>query len=615
MDSEKIKIITPTPNGYCLAQLLQEGLNKTEIWTKENSNNSVNNYIHTYPEKLSEILPKLWSQSSQLIFILTVGAVVRLIAPLLQDKKNDPGVVVVDETGKFVISLSGGHQGGADTLARQIATLLGVEPIITSASEGIKLPAVDLLGQPYGWNLGEGDWLAVAASITQMQPVGVIQTCGWDLWQNSLPKGHPFTLIAQEQLQNNQLINASLQAYIWISDQLPPKINMPLVCWYPRTLWVGIGCERGTAADLLEQSLREVLQYQRLAWSAIAGLTSLDLKQDEQGLLELADKFHFPLKFFSAEELAPISVPNPSAIVQREVGTSSVAEAAAIKAAQSPLIVPKQIYSPNNSQGACTIAIARSTIEYNPRIGKLYLIGTGPGSTAQITPAAQRALKQCDVVIGYQLYIDIIESLLHPQQIVERSQITQEVQRAERAITLAQRGLTVGVVSSGDCGIYGMAGLVLECLTHLDWDGKEPQVEVFPGITALQAVAARLGSPLMHDFCAISLSNLLTPWSVIEKRLAAAAQADFVVALYNPRSRTRTEGIKTAVEIFRQYRSPQTPIAIARSVYRSDESIYLTNLDEVDITMIDMLTVVLIGNQSTFKYQNHLITPRGYLNR
>jgi cobalt-precorrin 5A hydrolase/precorrin-3B C17-methyltransferase len=230
-----------------------------------------------------------------------------------------------------------------------------------------------------------------------------------------------------------------------------------------------------------------------------------------------------------------------------------------------------------------------------------------------MTPAAQTAVSCADAVIGYSLYIDLINPLLHPGQIVEALPITQERQRAQRAIELAQWGLTVAVVSSGDCGIYGMAGLVLEELRAQGWDGKTPGVQVFPGITALQAAASRVGAPLMHDFCAISLSDLLTPWEVIEKRLTAAAQADFVTALYNPRSQTRIQQIATATAIFLQYRDPTTPVAIVRSAYRQDEQITLTTLEKLLETPIDMLTVVLIGNQSTRTQGDWMITPRGYL--
>jgi cobalt-precorrin 5A hydrolase/precorrin-3B C17-methyltransferase len=277
------------------------------------------------------------------------------------------------------------------------------------------------------------------------------------------------------------------------------------------------------------------------------------------------------------------------------------------------LLIPKQIFKSDTEPGAVTIAIAQAEREYTGRTGKLLLVGIGPGQLDQITPAAQTAVTAADAVIGYSLYIDAIAPLLRPGQIVEALPITQERQRAERAIELAQWGLTVAVVSSGDCGIYGMAGLVMEELRDRGWDGKTPDVQVFPGITALQAAASRVGAPLMHDFCAISLSNLLTPWEAIKKRLEAAAQADFVTALYNPRSRTRTEQIAIAQAIFLKHRHPDTPVAIVRAAYRENEEITLTTLDKFLDFPIDMVTTVLIGNQSTRRHKNWMITPRGYL--
>jgi cobalt-precorrin 5A hydrolase/precorrin-3B C17-methyltransferase len=601
MVSKSIAVIAPTERGDRLARRLLDGLDRAVLWTKAREQSPTPHSKHpvkTYHQALSHLVEDLWGNHDQIIFVLAVGAVVRLIAPVLSSKTTDPGVVVVDETGQTVLSLCGGHLGGADHLTRIIAAWLGVRPIITSASAGLNLPAIDLLGLPYGWRRGEGNWLEVAAAIAQQRPIQVRQTCGWDIWKQCLREPHPFKF---EPVPDSA-------ACLWISDRLPPS-DLPVASWHPRTLWIGVGCERGASAEFLETAIRQTVQFHGYAWEAIAGLASIDIKGDEVGLLELCDRYQFPLRLFSADELSKQDVPNPSDVVNTAVGTPSVAEAAAIAAAQSPLIVEKQIV---REEQACTVAIARSENEVGPNSGKIYLIGTGPGSVNQITPAAQAALADADAIVGYQLYIDLLEPLLHPNQIIDARPITQEVQRAEQAIALAKRGLTVAVVSSGDCGIYGMAGLVLECLASQNWDTEALPVDVFPGITALQAIASRVGAPLMHDFCAISLSDLLTPWNVIQKRLIAAAKADFVTALYNPRSRTRQKGIEIALKIFQQCRPAETPVAIARSLYREDESIHITTLDKLDVTQIDMLTTVLIGNQSTQQYGDRLITPRGY---
>jgi len=625
-DFQPIVAIATTPTAAQKLQSLTQTAGAT-LWMPESLNTLERRNISLerfYTGSLKAHVASLWDQHRAFVFCLATGAVVRLIAPLLEDKSCDPAIVVVDEKGEFVISLCSGHQGKADQLARLVAHQLGATPVLTGASAGLGLPGVDILGVPFGWQRGEGDWTGVSAAVARGEVVQVIQEAGSTLWQSHLPKGHPFHFGFPEYPATNQEDVPLPKARIWISPtqrRFSPESDLPKVQWHPRVLWVGIGCERGTSRQLIETAIQQVCQSHHLAENAIAGIATIDIKADEVGLVELCRDRNWPLQTFPTEVLRSVPVPNPSVVVDKEVGTPSVAEAAAIVAANSnlgaqslaPLLVEKQIIRAENQSGAVTIAIAQSELEYTGRTGQLLLIGTGPGQLDQMTPAAQTAVSCADAVIGYSLYIDLIVPLLRPGQIVEALPITQERQRAERAIELAQWGLTVAVVSSGDCGIYGMAGLVLEELRAQGWDGKTPSVKVFPGISALQAAASRVGAPLMHDFCAISLSDLLTPWEVIEKRLIAAAQADFVTALYNPRSQTRTQQIATATAIFLKYRDPNTPVALVRSAYRQDEQITLTTLEKLLETPIDMLTTVLIGNQSTRTHGDWMITPRGYL--
>ncbi|MBD1875245.1 precorrin-3B C(17)-methyltransferase [Nodosilinea sp. FACHB-131] len=599
--------ITTTPAGLKVLLPLASALPAT-VWVPSDLATEAESYglaVQVYDGPLKAAIAALWPTQDGLIFALATGAVVRLIAPLLADKTTDPAVVVVAETGVQVISLCGGHQGGADALTHRIALLLGVEPVITGSASTHGLPGVDVLGVPFGWSKGSGDWTGVSAALAHSKTVEVLQDCGTTLWQDHLPPTHPFVF---ESVRNPA-------ARLWISPiqrQFAPESDFPKAQWHPRVLWVGIGCERGTPQAVIEAAIARVCRAGHFAWGAIAGLASLDLKADEVGLVALCQDHHWPLRCFTAEELKTIPVPNPSTVVEAAVQTPSVAEAAAMLAAGGDLRVTKQVVRVEGQPGAVTVAIAQAEREYIPRAGHLALVGTGPGDLNQITPAAKGAIAKADVVIGYGLYIDQIRPLCRPGQIVEPWPITQERQRADRAIDLARWGLSVAVVSSGDCGIYGMAGLVLEQLQGTGWDGETPSVEVFPGISALQSAAARVGAPLMHDFCAISLSDLLTPWPVIVKRLEAAAQADFVVALYNPKSKTRTEQIAAAHSIFMAYRSPNTPVAVVKSVYRPDEMIHRTTLANLLEAPIDMLTVVLIGNQSTQRHGPWLITPRGY---
>ncbi|MGJ3250956.1 MAG: precorrin-3B C(17)-methyltransferase [Elainellaceae cyanobacterium] len=566
-----------------------------------------------YSGSLRDHVTMLWKTHRSLIFGLAAGAVTRLIAPLLQHKSVDPAVVVVDEAGKFVISLCSGHQGGADHLSQLIALQLDATPVITGAAHAHNVSGIDSIGKPFGWIKGPGDWTGVSAAIARQEPVHVIQEAGSALWQTHLPPDHPFRF--------DEATDAYPRARLWISpsQRIPPTSSspssIPQAQWYPRVLWVGVGCERGTSRTVIETAVRDACASHQLAADAIAGIATLDLKADEQAILDLCRDRQWALRCFSADDLQAIPVPTPSAIVNQEVGTPSVAEASAILAAQTPesLIVPKCIVRLDGQPGAATVAIAQAKHEFTGRLGQVCLVGIGPGSLDQMTPAAQQAIAQADVVIGYSLYVDLIRFILRPGQIVESSPITQEIQRSNRAIELATWGLTVAVISSGDCGIYGMAGLVLEHLQTQGWNGKTPTVQVFPGITAMQAAASRIGAPLMHDFCAISLSDLLTPWPVIEARLHAAAQADFVIALYNPKSRNRTEQIAIAQRILLRHRKSDTPVALVRSAYRDDEKVTLTTLADYLNHPIDMLTTVLIGNSHTRNHAEWMITPRGYL--
>jgi cobalt-precorrin 5A hydrolase / precorrin-3B C17-methyltransferase len=597
-------IATNHQAAQVIKPLAQAGI---QLWLPKSLTQQGNS--RPYDNSLQEHLVDIWNKNQAFIFCLAAGAVVRLIAPLLKSKTVDPAVVVIDSQGDYVISLCSGHQGKADLLAQAIASQIGATAVITGASHGLGLPAMDVLGFTYGWRKGVGDWTGVMAAIAKQETVQVIQEAGSLLWQKHLPAEHSFRFgFAEPQAEIKP------QGRIWISPtkrKIAPTNDFPKVQWHPRVLWIGIGCERNTSRELIETAIDETCQTYHFATEAIAGIASIDLKANETGIVEVCQRRNLIFKTFTAEQLNQVDVPTPSQIVKQEVGTPSVAEAAAVLAGKN-LLVSKQIFKTDNLSGAVTVAIAQADREYIGRTGKLYLVGIGPGNLNQITPAAKTAIIKADVVIGYQLYLSLIESWQRPGQIVEASPITQEQQRAKRAIELAHWGLTVAVVSSGDCGIYGMAGLVLEELQATGWNGKTPQVQIFPGISALQSAASRVGAPLMHDFCAISLSDLLTPWEMIQKRLTAAAAGDFITALYNPRSQTRTQQIVTAQEIFSQHRQADTPVAIVHGAYREDEQVILTTLEKMLEHPIDMLTTVIIGNTTTRNHAEWMITPRGY---
>ncbi len=243
--------------------------------------------------------------------------------------------------------------------------------------------------------------------------------------------------------------------------------------------------------------------------------------------------------------------------------------------------------------------------------GKLSVIGTGPGNPEHITAAAQKAIQDADIIIGYKTYLEQIPELLEGKEVLS-STMMQEVDRCSKALDLAEEGRKAALICGGDPGIYAMAGLVFELAAGRR---SETNIEVVPGLAALNSCAARLGAPLMHDFAAVSLSDLLTPWPLIEKRLSAAAEADFVIVLYNPRSKKRRHHLNRAQELIMAHRDPATPVGIVTAAGRVNEKITITSLEKMAAAEVGMQSTVIIGNSKTFRWQDFMITPRGYADK
>jgi precorrin-2 C(20)-methyltransferase len=244
--------------------------------------------------------------------------------------------------------------------------------------------------------------------------------------------------------------------------------------------------------------------------------------------------------------------------------------------------------------------------------GKLFLVGFGPGNHDHLTFRAKQAIGEAEVVIGYRTYVRLVRELIEGKE-VHYTGMTEELERARKAVNFAYAGRRVALISSGDVGIYGMAGPALEILKERGWrPGCGVEVEVVPGVTALSACASVLGAPVVHDFAAISLSNLLTPWEVIVARIEAAARADYVIALYNPKSGRRTQQIVETQKILLRYRRPETPVGIVKSGLRQGQQVVRTTLADMLKHEIGMLTTILVGNSTTFTYEGLMITPRGY---
>lgn len=240
--------------------------------------------------------------------------------------------------------------------------------------------------------------------------------------------------------------------------------------------------------------------------------------------------------------------------------------------------------------------------------GKIYVIGIGPGNREQMSLLALKAIEASEVIVGYKTYISIVEDLLEGKEIIN-SGMKKEIERCQITLDEAEKGKVVAIISSGDPGVYGMAGAILELVSNKN---SNVEVEVVPGITAANAAAASLGAPLMHDYAVISLSDLLTDWDVIKKRIDCAALGDFIITLYNPRSKGRVTQIEEAREIIMKYRNPSTPVGIVRNAKREGEEVVITTLEKMFEHKIDMFTMVIIGNTNTYKMDNRMITPRGY---
>jgi cobalt-precorrin 5A hydrolase / precorrin-3B C17-methyltransferase len=388
----------------------------------------------------------------------------------------------------------------------------------------------------------------------------------------------------------------------------PPADN--IVTYHPRRLAVGIGCERGTPPAEIGALLEATLAEHKLARDAIATFASIDLKEDEPAINTLGK-----VRFFTTAELNAQSqrIERPSEVVRAEVGTPSVAEAAALAAAgpRAKLIVPKQ----KSARATIAVAEAPHPLLQTPgrQRGIVSVVGVGPGAAGLRSPEVTHTLATASDWVGYGLYLDLAKDQ-HTDQILHEFPLGGEEDRCRHAIKLAKDGKRVALVCSGDAAIYAMAALVYELI---DREPCRVAVEVQPGISAFQLASARAGALIGHDFCCISLSDLLTPWETIERRIKAAAEGDFVIAFYNPRSLKRTDQIVKAFDILKPHRKADTPVVLASNLGRAEEKVRILRFEEFKADDVDMLTVVLVGSSQSSSIirgdgRTYAYTPRGY---
>ena len=534
----------------------------------------------------------LFAAGVPIIGVCASGILIRAVAPLLSDKRSEPPVLSVSDDGSVVIPLLGGHRG-ANRLAQEIAVALNAKAAVTTAGDvaiGVALDA-----PPAGYRLANPlDAKDAMAAILAGEGISLTGDNIFDLEAD----GGAVNLVVSE---------------------TPVEGNAKTLVYHPQTYVVGVGCARNADAEELWSLVTTTLQNAGIAQGAVACVATIDLKGDEPAMNTVAKRLGVPLRLFTAEELEAQKVANPSDVVFAEVGCHGVSEGAALAASDGKLVVEKT----KTANTTCAIARADAPItEMKGRSrGRLSVVGIGPGQATWRTPEVSKLVAEADELVGYGLYIDLLGPLAHGK-IRSDFPLGGEEDRCRYALERAGEGRNVALVCSGDAGIYAMGALTFELLDRspeaLGVSDAARRVDVVcsPGVSALQGAAARAGAPLGHDFCTISLSDLLTPRDDIIRRLHAAAEGDFVIAFYNPVSKTRRTLLAEARDILLQHRPADTPVMLASSLGRPEEYVRYRRLADLEVDEVDMLTVVLVGSSNSRLAQlgegPRMFTPRGY---
>lgn len=581
-----------------LAKRIKANMSEPCILYGLRKNFQANDIDHLY-DHLPSLLQQLFLENRPIIAMLASGIVIRCLAPVLQNKNKEPPVLVVAENGSAVVPLLGGHHG-ANLLANEVAGILGIKASITTASDLLFGFGFD--EWPEGWQTSQPEKLKeINNRLIQGEKLRLIQEIALlpEHWQPSI-------------------FHESGSWTVRISNYTNSKAQEFLI--HPATMVLGIGCSANTSSDELKELVFKTIQHYHIATQSLACIVSVDRKMAEKAFADLAQELKIPIRFFTAGRLLEETerLANPSAKVFQEMGCWGVAEGAALAAVgpTGKLVVPKQ----RSTNATCAIAAATHIVDplqIGQARGHLMIVGIGPGHRDGITIAALNALEQAQDIVGYRGYIELLPAYIR-RKTCHIYEIGQETERAKQAVDLALVGKKVALIGSGDAGIYGMASLVFQLLEiHENYLALLLDIQVYPGVTAMISAAAKVGAPLGHDFCAISLSDLLTPWALIQERLEAVAKADLVIALYNPVSKKRIWQFEETKNLLLKYRSGNTPAIIAKSISRKDEKIEITTLEELATANLDMHSLVIIGSSTTRRIKNGykqewVYTPRGY---
>ena len=567
-----------------------------------------------------------------------------------------------------IVSLLGWHHGGA-RLARLLGAALalaGEEVRIVGGSASEERWGFALEDMPRGW-LVEGDIDKTLKSLARGVGYSVVgEACAGfpprKFFANAEVSMNSKQASSNKTRENKTSGNKKRDSVIRVELGYRARVDADIQI-IPRRVSLGIGCIRGACADDISSLVASSLDEAGVARSALCGVASVLLKRDERGLLQFAKAWGLPLRFFSASHLQAMSALRGltgNDEVERVVGSPSVAEAAALSLVSVSLVnvagdgMDAELLLGKRKSSVATCALAIGDMAFaasdlaGEKNGYLKLVGLGPGGAMLRTAEAELALREADVVVGYAGYFPLLEQgetradvkfIRHP--------IGEEEVRCRAAIACARRGQNTVLLGSGDTGVYGLATLLWQLLAQekIDantdantrdseekargreevggWESDAAAAQGLPievmhvaGISAMYALAARVGAPLADDFCAISLSDVMTPEEKILKRVTSAASGDFVLALYNPQSETRRKLLPRALDILREHRALDTPIALGRLVGRKDEEVRISALGEFRCEVVDMHTILIVGNSQTRLYRspygNRLYTQRGY---
>ncbi|WP_138506514.1 precorrin-3B C(17)-methyltransferase [Nostoc sp. PA-18-2419] len=541
-------------NSVAVAHKIISVLPGTTLYGLEGRTSGVDVSFKNFGETLRE----LFAQGTPLIGICAAGILIRTLAPMLCDKGQEPPVLAVAEDGSAVVPLLGGL-GGVNDLARRIAQALEIKPAITATGD-LRLGTA-LLSPPPGYHLANPD--DAKKFISDLLAGAQVKLQGTAPW-----------------LSNSKLpIDANGDLTIQVTERLVTSAPNCLV-YYPATIAIAI--DAIIDVDQTLALIHQLLADAALATASVAGIFAPITAATNPAIYAVASTLKVPARFFTSNQLENLLSQGYSP-------------------AQAVVIAATGAF-PISFSGHMAIAIAQKPIDPNtigqPR-GRLAIIGTGPGGQEWMSGEVKEILKSATDLVGYKTYLDLIGSFGDGKQRHE-SDNRQEEARAKMALDLAASGRYVAVVSSGDPGIYAMATAVFEvCDRYPKPEWESIDIHVAPGISAMQAAAAAIGAPLGHDFCAISLSDILKPWSAITQRIAAAAEADFVIAFYNPVSKERTWQLAEARNILLQYRTSDTPVVLARNLGRPGQIVKVITLEELAPATADMRTIILVGSTKT----------------